>query len=298
MKGKWLIGLCFLLASCLESDVGISTYDQWVKDVLAIDAYLSANGISVIKDAGSGISIKITELGMAGLPPNSGNNLKINYVGKLLSNGSIFDQGTTYFKLTQFIQGWQIGLSLLPAGSKATLYIPSRYGYGTSGSGSIPANANLVFDVDIESVIATDAQNTQFTSDTTAIKDFLTTNAITATKYDSGIWYSVVQEGTGLTPASIYSQVKINYTVKQMTVAGTVYFNELLVEPSSIFSSRLVNFPQGVMIGLQLLKEGDKAVFYVPSMLGYGPQGLNNGTISIPANANLIFEIELLEVIN
>lgn len=297
MKGKGVFVLFLLLFSCLENDVGITAYDQWLKDVQTIDAYVTSNNISVIKDAGSGISIEITELGTAGLPPNRGNNLKINYTGKLLSNGSTFDQGTTYLKLGEFIVGWQIGLSMLPAGSKATLYIPSYYGYGSGGSSSIPPNSNLIFNVDLESVSNTSGQNTTFTSDTSAIIDFLEDNVITAMKYDSGIWYSLLEEGTGLTPTSIYDQVKIRYTVKQLSVAGTVYFDNLLVEPSATFSSRLVNFPQGAMIGLQLLKEGDKAVFYVPSVLGFGAQGLFNETVSIPGNTNLIFEIELLEVI-
>jgi FKBP-type peptidyl-prolyl cis-trans isomerase len=37
---------------------------------------------------------------------------------------------------------------------------------------------------------------------------------------------------------------------------------------------------------------GDKTIFYIPSHLGYGMQGAGD---LIPANANLIFEIELLE---
>ncbi|SNA82610.1 putative Peptidylprolyl isomerase [Flavobacterium psychrophilum] len=37
---------------------------------------------------------------------------------------------------------------------------------------------------------------------------------------------------------------------------------------------------------------GDKAVVFIPSALGYGPQGMGG---VIPPNTNLIFELEMLE---
>jgi FKBP-type peptidyl-prolyl cis-trans isomerase FkpA/FKBP-type peptidyl-prolyl cis-trans isomerase FklB len=49
---------------------------------------------------------------------------------------------------------------------------------------------------------------------------------------------------------------------------------------------------QGWQIGFTLLNKGSKATLYVPSSLGYGPNGYPP---SIPANANLVFEIELID---
>jgi peptidylprolyl isomerase len=49
-------------------------------------------------------------------------------------------------------------------------------------------------------------------------------------------------------------------------------------------------FP-GLIEGIDLLHYGDKAVLFVPSKLGYGAQGAGN---VIPPNADIIFEIELL----
>ena len=37
---------------------------------------------------------------------------------------------------------------------------------------------------------------------------------------------------------------------------------------------------------------GDKALFFIPSKLGYGERGAGN---VIPPNANIIFEVEMLE---
>jgi hypothetical protein len=46
--------------------------------------------------------------------------------------------------------------------------------------------------------------------------------------------------------------------------------------------------------GLSLLKKGAKAVLYIPSSLAYGAQGAGG---DIKANANLIFEVEIVEAI-
>jgi FKBP-type peptidyl-prolyl cis-trans isomerase len=90
-----------------------------------------------------------------GTKPTLTNSIKVKYKGTLLSNGQIFDQANSavVFKLSSLITGWKIGFQLLPAGSKATLYIPSGLAYGTGSVGSIPPNSNLIFEVELFEVI-------------------------------------------------------------------------------------------------------------------------------------------------
>ena len=59
-----------------------------------------------------------------------------------------------------------------------------------------------------------------------------------------------------------------------------------------------MDYIQGLMIGLQQLREGSKATFYIPSGLGFGVQGASNssGTTVIPGNANIIVDIEVISV--
>lgn len=130
-----------------------------------------------------------------------------------------------------------------------------------------------------------EAKKAQGTSDT-----FLAENAKKAgvKTTESGLQYQISQEGTGKTPAA-NSVVKVHYTGK--LVDGTVF-------DSSVERGEPIEFPLNQVIpgwteGLQLMKEGGKATLYIPSHLGYGPQGVPG---TIPANSTLIFDVELLQV--
>jgi FKBP-type peptidyl-prolyl cis-trans isomerase len=121
------------------------------------DKYFAENHINAQKTP-EGLYYVITEKG-TGDAPKQGQTVIANYRGKLL-NGTTFDSNMDQefkhvspfsFALGQHmvIQGWDIGFSLLNKGSKATLYIPSNLGYGEQAQGPIPANAPLIFDVEL-----------------------------------------------------------------------------------------------------------------------------------------------------
>jgi FKBP-type peptidyl-prolyl cis-trans isomerase FkpA len=292
MRSKVLIMMMVVASSCLETEVPPSFEDQLAKDVKAIDDYLAANPGNptdvIIKDA-SGLRLVISTMGTGTIPPNTGNNLKVAYTGRLLSNGSVFDSNDSYiFKLSDVIQGWKIGLGLLTKGAQAKMYIPSGWAYGAQGSSSIPGNANLVFDINLIEVSPTQAQLDRLVADGNTIDTYLSNNSITAQTHSSGIRYVITQEGTGATP-TLYDEVKINFKVTLLS-DGSVVYNELF-EPTATFSSRVINYPHGALIGMQLLPEGGKATYYVPSVLA-------NAMQNVPANSIVIIEVEMLDVIN
>ena len=108
----------------------------------------------------SGLRYKINEKG-GGKKAVSGKSIKVHYEGQLL-DGTVFDSS---FKrdepieftlgIGQVIKGWDEGLALLSVGDKARLVIPSDLAYGEVGAGGvIPANANLIFDVELVDVIS------------------------------------------------------------------------------------------------------------------------------------------------
>lgn len=79
-----------------------------------------------------------------------GQKLTMKYTG-WLANGTEFDSGTYPFRLgaQQVIGGWDLGVLGMKVGGRRQLIIPPALGYGKSGSGPIPPNAVLVFDVEL-----------------------------------------------------------------------------------------------------------------------------------------------------
>ena len=86
--------------------------------------------------------------------------VKVQYVGALFDTGQEFDASWDRgepFELTlgggTVIQGWDQGLVGMKAGGRRELTIPPDLGYGPQGSPpSIPANATLIFVVDMLSI--------------------------------------------------------------------------------------------------------------------------------------------------
>lgn len=123
---------------------------QLQKDITAIDAYLASKSIVAIKDA-SGLRYVISTAGDDSKPCLE-SQVKVNYTGKLLTTGVVFDSSKNTpvtFPLSNLILGWQIGFVNFGKGTKATLYIPSGFAYGKNVAGSIPANSNLIFDIEL-----------------------------------------------------------------------------------------------------------------------------------------------------
>lgn len=103
----------------------------------------------------------------------------------------------------------------------------------------------------------------------------------------SGLKYVIAKEGKGKTPAP--------------TDVVTVHYVGTLTDGSKFDSSidrgQPIDFPLNRVIpgwteGLQLMKEGGEAVFFIPANLAYGQQELPG----IPANSTLMFWVQLIQV--
>lgn len=94
-----------------------------------------------------------------GTEVKAGDTVTAQYVGSVASTGKVFQSswrmdGAIQFPLSGVIQGWSEGLVGMKAGGRRTLEIPAAMAYGANappGSG-IPADADLVFTIDLVSV--------------------------------------------------------------------------------------------------------------------------------------------------
>lgn len=107
----------------------------------------------------SGIGYVIHEEG-DGRKPEHGQKVEVHYAGILARKPAVFDESFGNQKGARFvlgagevIAGWEEGIALLKEGDEATLFIPSKFGYGPKGRGQgIPPNSELIFYVEIVAV--------------------------------------------------------------------------------------------------------------------------------------------------
>jgi FKBP-type peptidyl-prolyl cis-trans isomerase len=105
----------------------------------------------------------------------------------------------------------------------------------------------------------------------------------------SGLQYLVLCAGEGKSPKA-KDTVVVNY--RGTLINGVEFDSSYLAgrEPAEFPLKRVI---KGWTEGLQLMQEGAKYRFFIPSELAYGKRGAG---IDIGPNEALIFEVELLKV--
>lgn len=122
----------------------------------------------------------------------------------------------------------------------------------------------------------------QLKKDIALIEDYLLENNLTAQSTESGLYYIIEEQGTGIKP-DLQNRVTVAYTGKLLN--GNVF-------DSGTITLYLYEFIEGWSEGLQLFNEGGKGQLFVPSTMAYGERNQE----TIPANSVLIFDIHLQAV--
>lgn len=121
-------------------------------------------GVAAVALAGAGLAWAATPAGVdveelaagTGVSPTIEDVVLVNYVGKL-EDGTVFDQGQQApLPLQAMIPGFAEGVTQMKKGGKYVLTIPAAKGYGAeekrnpqTGEVAIPANSDLVFEVEL-----------------------------------------------------------------------------------------------------------------------------------------------------
>lgn len=120
--------------------------------------------------------------------------------------------------------------------------------------------------------------------------DFLVENAKKegVISLPSGLQYEVLKSGIGDVHPKADSNVKVHY--HGLLIDETVFDSSVdRGEPISFGLNQVI---PGWTEGVQLMVEGDKYRFYIPSNLAYGDRSAGK----IPAGSLLIFDVELLAI--
>ena len=211
---------------------------------------------------------------------------------------STYKQGnpvTSKISAPMFKGAFEEGLLLLSAGDSANFWIPSDSIFKGQPKDQRPAflppGSKIAYCVRI--IKLENPANIE-SNQTKAIQEYATKNKLKLEKTQSGLYYAITQLGAG-TNALPGDTVSVHYV-------GTT-----LAEGKEFDNSRQRNQPfkfpvgQGMVIpgwdeGLQLFPKGTKAILVIPSKLAYGEMGAPGSPIG--ANAALVFDIELLDIIS
>ena len=268
----------------------------------ALEDYLDANGINVAPDS-TGIYIIPMETGK-GQFPKKGDKVEVDFSTTLLNGqlvGSTFDgPDKLSFVLGEgiTIKGWEEIVPKMRLGDRVKAIIPFDMAYGEHSVGSIPAYANLVYDIKLLKI--TTAAELQAEKERerivlkaqseTAFLEYLKNNSITD-HTASGLFYSKLMTADGLQPKTgQIARIKYVATYLDGTPLGDSDqigdYYELVVGEGKVL--------KGLEEGVSLMRVGEKTRFVLPYTLAYGNQQYGN----IPAFSNLIFDVELLEVLD
>lgn len=142
-----------------------------------------------------------------------------------------------------------------------------------------------------------------------AKKAYFETTKPTATVTESGLAYKITQKGTGIKPAA---GTTFNFNYAGYFEDGTLFdssieavckeygtFNPQRAEqngyrPFPFEAGKKEGMIPGFIEGLENMSYNDKAIIFIPSKLAYGERGAGG---VIPPNTNIIFELEMIEVI-
>lgn len=128
--------------------------------------------------------------------------------------------------------------------------------------------------------------NNTVASEEPQIISFCNDKGIVYTKDSSGLYYQILDPGTGLSP-TLTSTITVTYT-------ATFLDGTIVDKTTTPITGTLNQYIAGWQLGLPLIKKGGHILLVVPSSLAYGCGGYLG---TVPPNTILYFDITLIDVV-
>jgi FKBP-type peptidyl-prolyl cis-trans isomerase len=284
--GVILIFIGAAFSSCKKEKEQLPYAEQLKLDDQTIDQYLASNHITAIVDT-TGMRYVIHKKGKGSIPKDT-STVSVELTARRLDNTAVYsDTSGAHYQINNLITGLQYGLIMMPRGSSYTFYFPSGLAYGTSGSsdGVVAANTNLIFDVKLLD------DSAQLVTDVDSIDSYLKLSEDVIIKDPSGVRVIIVTPNPSAGEyANSTSTITVTYTANFLTYKGGAQFDS----QTNVVFSPTDAIIKGFRIGVSYLKPGGEARIYIPSTLGYGFTGTDDGVI--PRSANLVFDVKLIAI--
>ena len=115
---------------------------------------------------------------------------------------------------------------------------------------------------------------------------FCNAQGITCTVDTNGIYYQVIDQGSGMTP-NLNSMITVTYE------ASTLDGNVVEDKTTSPVTKQLNKFIEGWRLALPYIQQGGRIKMILPSVLAYGCTGISG---TVPPNSPLYYDIVLIKV--
>ena len=250
------------------------TVPEAIEPIVWDDAITTESGLQyIVVTAGDGET------------PQTGDMVNMHYTASLPDGTMIADSyssgqpSAVILGREQLLPGWEEGVLLMKTGGKMQMLLPPELAFGEQGYGMIPANSQVVLEVELISVEPTPAPMEVDEN------DLVTT--------DSGLQYYEIESGEGIESVG-GSTVTTNYSIWVQGQDEDLFIGSSDAGGPAIFPLGPADmvFP-GWDEGATGMKVGGKRLLIIPAELALGETGGGE----IPPGATLIMEIEMVDIV-
>ncbi len=195
------------------------------------------------------------------------------------------------------IPGWEVVVSKMRLGERVKAIIPFNMAYGENQVGQVPAYSNMMYDIKLLKIMTQEEQIKQAEKNMKELKakseqafwDFVKANDIT--NYTQTGLFFCKGDTTAGAKVELGQTARIRFDASYLD--GTPLGNSDQLGGLYEVKYGEHHVLRGLEEAIGLLRVGEKGRFVIPYSLAYGENPYGN----IPAYSNLVFDVELLEII-